>query len=806
MKRINIDRGWSFLAGRKKWPSRKEPEYQTVDLPHDFTIGTETYPEAPSGASSGYYNGGYGNYSKKIEIPEEWAGNTVLVEFDGVYNNATVSYGENIAAQHPYGYTPFHADLTPYMIPGKARELTVTVNNTAQPNSRWYSGSGIYRHVDLLVGGPVHIAPWGIFAYTERVENGTAYVMTEVTVKNETAKPENVRVAVHMADAAQKRALHIEPGASATVRIRLIVENAQLWDIDSPNLYTVSAAVEDLEGNVLDTDETSFGVRTISVDVKNGFMLNGRTVKLKGGCVHHDNGMLGAASFYDSEYRKFSLMKQGGFNAIRCAHNPPSRDMLRVCDEIGMLVMDEAFDMWAMEKTPNDYHLHFNDWWKRDMEAFITRDRNHPCIVMWSTGNEIVERGGLSDGYRLAQELADYARKLDPTRPIANAVCSMWSGLSPEDAEKLREEREKAAKSGGTQNMTTPFMDEIWGKYTEAFAAPLDVMGYNYLDARYAADGERYPDRVICGTESFPLDIDIIWHEVKRLPYVIGDFTWTGFDYLGEAGIGKADYTEPGAPADPDAGASHVSAYPWRLANDSDLDICGFDRPQLHYRRIVWDSGETFIAARDPKNYGKVEHVSRWGWPVCENHWNWDGCEGKMTTVDVYSAAEEVELILNGKSLGKKPAGEANRFIAKFDLPYEPGTLTAISYIGGSEVSRDEVTTAGRPAALRVTADKTAIAADGQSLAFVVAEIVDENGRRVPNAEVKCCAKASGAGSLAAFGIAKPATTENYTAGSFTSHEGRVMAIVRGGWENGEINVEISAEGVGSGSVVIKVG
>lgn len=805
VKRINIDRGWSFSMGKPRWFLNEVPKTRIVDLPHDFTISTETYPEAPSGASSGYYNGDIGNYTKTLEIPAEWEGKKVFVEFDGVYKDATVSFGGHVAAEHPYGYTPFHADLSSLIQPGKSGDLSVVVNNSAQPNSRWYSGSGIYRHVDLLVGEPIHIAPWGIFAYTERVADGTAYIAVEITVKNDTTKAENVRVSAEMAGVSAKRALHIEAGASSVARLKLIVPEVKLWDIDSPNLYTVSAAVEDLGGNVLDTDTTEFGVRTISVDVKNGFLLNGRTIKLKGGCVHHDNGMLGAASFYDSEYRKFSLMKKGGFNAIRCAHNPPSRDMLKVCDELGMLVMDEAFDMWKMEKTAHDYHLHFNDWWKRDMDAFITRDRNHPCIIMWSTGNEIVERGGLSGGYELSRQLADHVRSLDPTRPVTNAVCSMWSGLTPEETEKLREERKKAAENGGTQNMSTPYMDEIWGKYTEAFAAPLDVMGYNYLDARYAADGERYPDRVICGTESFPLDIDIIWHEVKRLPYVIGDFTWTGFDYLGEAGIGKADYTEPGSPADANAGASHVSAYPWRLANDSDFDICGFERPQLHYRRIVWGSGETFIAARDPKNYGKIEHVSRWGWPICENHWNWDGCEGRMTTVDVYSAAEEVELLFNGKSVGKAPAGESNRFIAKFDLPYQPGTLTAVSYTGGKEVSRDEIKTAGKPAALKISSDVASLKADGQSLAFVVAELVDESGQRVPNAEALCTASVEGEGSLAAFGIARPATTENYTKASFTAYEGRVMAIVRAGWQSGSVKVCISAEGVGSACAELEV-
>lgn len=480
MKRLNIDRAWEFVNGKpSQIPGYSISQASIVNLPHDFMIGTDTFKDAPAGSLSGYYDGGVGTYTKMLDIPEEYAGKRVLVEFDGSYMNTAVSLNGHLVTRHHYGYTPFHADLTPYIKPGKPNRLSVTVNNGAQPNARWYTGSGLYRHVDLLCAPQVHIAPWGIYAYTSHIVNGTAFIVVEVSVENHTGKSEHVWVDVQIekesgrTDAGHGRIkIYLPAGETVTGRVHISIENAELWDIISPNLYRITA---NLSGKdiVLDEDSTLFGIRTISVDVKNGFMLNGRTVKLKGGCVHHDNGILGAASYYDSEFRKMKLHKDNGYNAIRCAHNPPSRDMLEACDRLGLLVINEAFDVWTMEKNIHDYSQYFELDWKEDMRAFIYRDRNHPCIIMWATGNEVPERGGMSDGYAWAAKLAAWVRELDSTRPVTNSLCSFFSGLDDEDTEKFYQSLKSTSESnGGLQNLDSEFGRSVWGDYTEAFCAP----------------------------------------------------------------------------------------------------------------------------------------------------------------------------------------------------------------------------------------------------------------------------------------------------------------------------------------------
>ena len=799
MKRISLDQGWQFTTTRPSL-GRPTPAGRTVNLPHDFTIETDVREDAPSGNATGYYGGGVGVYTRQLEIPADWEGQRVLAEFDGAYMNATVELNGHAAALHHYGYTPFCVDLTRFIKPGRANRLCVTINNTAQLNSRWYSGSGLYRHVDLRVAGPVHIAPWGIFARTERIEDDAAVVVVEITVENHTGAPVTRRVRALVEQDARPLAggstqVRVPANDRAVVRMQLVVNGVKPWDVDAPELCRVSAEV--LHGDLQEDYEcTLFGVRTITVDAKNGFCLNGRTLKLKGGCIHHDNGLLGSASYYDSEYRKLKLHKDNGYNAVRCAHNPPSRDMLEACDRLGMLVIDEAFDCWRMGKNLNDYNQYFESDWEADMEAFITRDRNHPSVAIWSTGNEIVERAGLSDGYVWAERLAAKVRELDPSRPVTNALCSLWSGLDDEDAAEM---------TSGVQNELNDPINTLWTRITEAFCAPLDVVGYNYMDERYAQDGQLFPNRVICGTESFPMAIDKIWHEVKRLPYVIGDFTWTSYDYIGEAAIGRAKYVAPDAELTPEQTMRLGSEFPWRLANDADFDLLGFGRPQLAYRRIVWGSPETYIASHSPANYGKCELVSRWGWPWRENTWTWDGYEGKPVRVDVYSAAEEVELIVNGASLGRKPAGEANRFIATFETTYVPGSIEAVSYVEGREISRTALRTAGAPVRLQACAEKTPLQADGQSLCFVNFELLDENGVRVPHTDLLVKAVVDGAGTLAAFGSARPVTRENYTSGEFTTYDGRVQAIVRADYAPGTLRLTAEAAGLAPVSVEIEV-
>lgn len=559
-------------------------------------------------------------------------------------------------------------------------------------------------------------------------------------------------------------------------------------------MYQVSAALLDENGDELDTAGAAFGVRTISVDAKNGFMLNGRTLKLKGGCLHHDNGILGAASFYDAEYRRLKLHKDNGYNAVRCAHNPASAAFLDACDALGLLVIEEAFDTWNMPKNTHDFSEHFEAEWRRELSSFMIRDRNHPSVIMWSIGNELPEQGGLSGGYRMSYQLAEAARQLDPTRPVCGALCSFFSGLDDEDTARfwksLMEDME--ALSGGISNLDSPYGREVWPDKTEPFAAPWDVVGYNYLAYQYEKTGELFPNRVICCTESKPREMEEYWKYVERLPYLIGDFAWTSMDYLGEAGIGKALYVEP----DDAAGAAqdlHEAEYPWRASGAGDFDLCGFAKPQLACRRILWGSGETYIAVHDPRNSGKTELLGRYGWPDCYASWSWDVPAGSPVTVDVYSSAPEVELLLNGASQGRKPT---RHNAARFELAYDSGTLTAVSYDEEREVSRSALHSGGEAAAIRLTADKTVLMADGRSLCFVTVELVDKDGLLVPWAEVELTANLEGAAVLQAFGSARPKTDENYTRGAVRTYQGQALAVVRSSLEQGRAFLQITGGGL----------
>lgn len=648
--------------------------------------------------------------------------------------------------------------------------------------------------------------------------------------------------------------LLVKAGSTAVARIPMTVERPLTWDAEHPNLYRVMVQLEDmgafgvrldreaaLEG-ICDEAEALFGIRTVTADAVHGLQVNGRTVKLKGGCIHHDNGLLGAVSLRDSEYRKLRLLKEAGFNAVRLAHNPGSRVLLEACDRLGLYVFDEAFDAWGHSKQPGDYSQFFAQDWKEDMEGFILRDRNHPSILIWSTGNEVEERGGMGNGYTLAEELAAYVRSLDSTRLVANGLCSMWSGL--DDASVL--EQMAAKRQGNAQNEDSEEMDGAWEDRTESFCNCLDVVGYNYMDSHYEYAGQRYPERVILGTESFPDHFDRVWELVERLPYVIGDFTWTAVDYIGEAGIGKSKFFEQGDPAlakGPWAISSHVSEYPWRLANDADITIGGKLTPQGVYRKIVWGSGQTGLFVQHPEHHGLEELVSKWGWNQMTDCWNYEGYAGKPVKVYVYSGAKEVELFLNGKSLGKAAAGKENRFCAVFETAYQPGVLRAVSLDGGREVSRAEIATTGAPASIRLTADKTRLKADGEGLSYVAVEILDKDGNAVKDGEIqleasleatqaqyhslspvhkvlgeegtKEMAAAFGseaekeapdsAACLAGFGSDNPVTEDNYTAGRCHSYQGRALAVVRAGQITGKALLRVSAPGLGEASLEIAV-
>lgn len=833
MKKINLNLDWLFMNGEKSNIPMMPQQTKKVNLPHDFMVETDVTPDAPGKAESGFYKGSVGTYLKIITLTEEDLTDTMLLHFEGCFGKTRVLINGNPAGSHVYGYTPFTMDIRKFLQIGD-NEIQVIVHTDDDPNGRWYSGAGMYRGVNLLSAPAFHIAHDGIFVYTDHITNGDAFCKAEITVVNDLAKATGdaegfLKLTVSKKDtkevvATRYQKIRLTAGKRQVVPQAFVIENAELWDTENPYLYEVKAQLsltstgnvhmsldnrQDLMAQTDYEDEitTRFGVRTITADAKNGLLLNGKSIKLKGGCIHHDNGILGAASFYDAEYRKVKLHKDNGYNALRLAHNPQSEQILDICDELGMIVFDEAFDVWNLPKNSFDFSHQFAEDGIKEIEAMVRRDRNHPSIFFWSIGNELTEQGGMAAGYEVSAMLAKTVRNMDSTRLVSGALCSFFKGLDNEDNAAFWQTFHKEMPQGGSViNMDNSYGKKIWMEYTAPFVKDWDVVGYNYLNYHYETSHELFPDRVILCTESKPGQFEDYWSDVERLPYVIGDFLWTSMDYIGEAGIGKSIYcSEEEVPQM--SRMLNYAAYPWRLAQAGDFDLCGNVRAQGRYHQIIWGANDTYIFAKDPKNNGKIALIGRYGWAEGGNHWSWNCENGTAVSVDVYSRAEEVELLLNGKSLGKKPAVAECHFKAEFEVTYEAGTLTAISYQDGKEVSRDEVKTVGEPVGLKITMEKNQIAADGESLAYGIVEIVDAEGNWVPTAE-DTLAKVSveGAASLAGFGTGRGQTEENYTKGEFTSFEGRWQVILRAGTEAGEAGVHVEAEGLGHAESRVIVG
>ena len=834
MRNQKINQGWIFGLGQLDHNDRARKQFgsRTVNLPHDYMIEGDVFPEAPSGSASGFYNAGVAHYYREIEIPAEWEGERILLRLDGAMMNTTVEVNGDKAALQHYGYAPFETDITRFVYLGRKNSFILTVNPSMQPNSRWYSGAGIFRDVELVHVPGLHLLFGGLSGFTKKIEytqDGrpeTAFLQVSAEIKND--HPENriaeVSFALIREDTGEtvqqsKTVTQVEGMSSATAYMTLTPEKPVLWSAETPFLYRLEATVKEIgtfkthivpaEHPEEDTEGVLFGIRTVEADVKHGLRINGQSVKLKGGCLHHDNGVIGIVSVYDAEERKVRKLKELGFNAIRTTHNPPSSALIEACDRLGMYVYDEAFDAWGMGKQPGDYNQFFETDWEKDLQAFVRRDRCHPCVILWSTGNEIPERGGLGKGYVWATRLAEAIRKLDPSRPVSNAFCSFWNGLDDElMGEQMRRSME-AASTGNLQNADLGGKtDLLWEQYTEAFANGLDVVGYNYMESKYEQDHRMFPERVILGSENFPKEIGMHWPTIEKTPWIIGDFTWTAWDYIGEAGIGKASFYDPG---DPRIGNPWAlgSDYPWRTANDADFDITGEIRPQGVYRRIVWGSGETGLFSYDPAHTDKVETLTPWGFPGVWKRWNWSGAEGQKVNLAVFSGAEEVAVFVNGKQQGRLRAGEGILHNMPktfgFQVCYEPGIVEAVSYMQGVEVSRDALKTTGAPQTLRLTPETDALRADGSSLCYVHAELLDAEGNVVPDAEVLLTAEAQGEASLAGFGSGCTITAENYSKGRFTSHQGKALAVLRAGYQAGEVSLKVTAEGIGTAALTLPV-
>jgi beta-galactosidase len=553
-----------------------------------------------------------------------------------------------------------------------------------------------------------------------------------------------------------------------------------------------------------------FGIRRLQLDPESGLRINGRTVKLRGACIHHDNGPLGAAAIRRAEERRIEILKSAGFNAIRSAHNPLSTAMLDACDRVGMLVMDETFDVWTNSKTADDYSLRFADWWERDVDALVRKDFNHPSVVLYSIGNEVTETG-TGIGARWGRRIAERIRALDPTRYITNAVnpvLAVAEELARQQAESMEQPSNGHANTTPTDNDPNAAlgnMDEIMKQLlvsdqaadmiAESFAA-LDVAGLNYAEARYTLDSEQFPNRVIVGTETFPSAIAESWALITRLNHVIGEFTWTGWDYLGETGLGRVNY-EPEV-------KSSGAPYPWLTAWCGDIDITGRRRPVSYYRERVFGlAEEPYVAVHRPERFGQPKSASGWAWSDSIASWSWGAEPGSPTTVEVYSVAPEVELQINGRSYGRRPAGPENRYLAIFDVEWDPGELTAIDYDGETEVARTALRTAGDSVVIHAQADRTELTANDGDLAYIDITLADADGIIATHLPTEIIVEVDGAGVLEGLGSANPITTARFDGDRISTFDGHALAIVRPSGP-GDITVTITSQAYGSTTVLLR--
>ena len=785
-QRLTADFGWMFIKGDQ--PGAEKPEFddsswRKLNLPHDWSIEGPYTQNDPTGGSGGSLPTGIGWYRRTFTAPETWRGREVFVDFDGVYQNSDVWINGQLLGHRPFGYISFEYNLMPYLKLGATNVISVRVDNSHQPNSRWYSGSGIYRHVWISITEPVHVAEWGTYVTTPKVSTDSATVRVRTQIQNASPKKQDVAVTSQILNAQDavvgtaESKITVAAGAVGEVDQTCEVPKPDLWSLDAPNMYAVRTLVQ-VGGKTVDDYRTPFGIRDIRYDVDKGFFLNGQPVKMQGMCIHHDGGSVGAAVPIGVWERRLQELKDMGCNAIRLSHNPPAPELLDLLDRQGFLVMDESFDDWKSHKVRQGYADYFDEWSQRDLADMLHRDRNHPSIVIWSVGNEIPEQTH-TNGADILRPLVETCHREDPTRPVTSACDNVFT--------------DKASA-------------------TPEFLNLLDVVGYNYVDrwgtrreTMYDDDRHAFPQRKMIGTESsvvgargdyfstfgfgntnakrppaYTLSMirtEQLWKFIRVHDYVIGDFGWTGIDYLGE------------------------SRWPGKLAPSGMLDTCGFAKDNYYFYQSQWTTN-------------LMLHL----FP----HWTWPGREGEVIPVLCYTSCDTVELFLNGKSFGVKslefprqgtaggwntyarpqqPTGSTADLHLSWDVPYEPGTLKAIGYKYGKQVCEEEIHTAGAPAAVLISSDKTALNADMRDVAHLAVSIVDSDGTLVPGATNHVAFEIQGAASLIGVDNGNPTSHESYKAAERLCYHGRCLAIIQSAREVGPIEVKASADGLTPGSV-----
>lgn len=775
MKKINFNNGWKFRLNEKEW--------RTIDLPHDFSIEQERHKDAPSGSSGGFFLGGVGEYEKSFVAKR---GKKYFFICEGSFGISEVFINANSVYINKYGYNPFTVDLTDFLRYDKENVIRVRVDQTHLPNARWYTGAGLYRDTFLATAPSTYLDDSGVLVKTLGVENGVAQLSAEVYAH--TDKPCEAELELTVREAGKKSALctlkkfvYLSRGKNK-ISARLSLENPKIWDIDTPNMYEILATLK--TDSSTDSEKSPFGIRTVYVDPKRGFILNGKSVKLRGGCVHHDHGPLGSASYKDAEYRRIARLKQAGFNAVRCSHNPQSPHFYDACDRLGMLVVDELFDYWTEGKQINDSHIFFAEHYLEWIEQIVNKNRVHPSIVMYSTGNEIPQKAGRGNGYEIARSIADKIRELDPSRPLTHALCSLW------DNEEAYE-RELATNGASASEL------DYFARVTAPTADTVDIVGYNYLEYRTERDLERFPNRVIINTETFPLNAYVNEKQLRDNPRIAGDFVWTAWDYFGETGIGHVDY-------DVKVEKTELLSHPYHIANCGDFDICGERKPQSYYREISWGIRKApYITARHPRLTQRKHFPGAWGFYECEHSWSFEGYEGMDVEIYVFAECDRLILELNGKQIGAQPRTENGIYV--FKAPYEAGVLVASAEINGKIVATSTLETVGKPSKVCLKREKSHLVKSSdkpsEEIVFVELEIQDENGGVCPNSALDVSFEAKNA-TIMALGSANLVSTEPYITVRRKTHNGRLLAIVKK--QRGEDALLVArADGIGDDEIKI---
>ena len=771
MKATSLLTGWTCRHLGDTAPGK------TVTLPHDAMLAEPRTALSAGGTNTGWYEGYDYEYRRTLTVPENALADTHILEFEGVYHNAEVWLNGQKAAFRPYGYTNFYVDCAPYLHAGE-NELRVIARNADQPNSRWYSGAGIYRPVQLWTAGGAHIALNGVKIRTLSLDPA----VVEVRVK--TTAPGTVRLTVDDLPAVQQE-------SDGEAVFALTLDNARLWTPETPNLYTCRVSFAD------DVVTETFGVRKVEWGT-DGFLLNGKRYIIQGACIHHDNGLLGAVCDPDAVARKVRLLKENGYNAIRSAHNPCSKALLAECDRQGMLVMDEYIDHWYIHKTEHDYVDYFNEWWRQDLTDMVEKDYNHPCVVLYSTGNEVSETAQ-KRGIALTKEMTDFLHELDDSRPVTCGVNIFFNFLSSigfgvysdekakkeaERAEKAKQRGEKAArkKAVGSQffnNLAGLLGDEFMKrgatlhgcdvKTRDAFAN-MDIAGYNYGIYRYKHDLKKYPQRLILGSETFCNDAYKFRELAKQEPRLVGDFVWAGMDYLGEVMVGSWEYADYAETFDGGLG--------WVSAGSGRIDLTGKPLGEALYTRVALEADNGPYIAVCPVNHTGDRHSpSAWKMTNAMPSWSWTGCEGRKANVEVYARAARVELVLNDRTVGSKTL--KNDCLARFSIPYESGTLEAVSYDAADhEIGRCKLQSAGGTTRLTLDAEEPTVKPG--HLCYVRLRYTDENGITKPLARGNIQVQVRG-GTLVGLGSACPFNRHSYLDSETDTYYGEALAIVRMG-------------------------